>query len=571
MAWSLVERPPHPGSHKAPTAQRAPVDTPRGHVYHPPGSRPDAARRRVLASKLWPYEQAEAVLERFGDQSCILFETGYGPSGLPHIGTFCEVARTSWIRRAMEEVRPGQRAELYAFSDDMDGLRKVPLNFIAEQRRMLEPHLGRPLCDVPDPFGCCASYADHNTGQLRAMLDRYGFSYVFKSSREQYRGGTFNDGLRAILRHVDEIRALILPTLSPDKREGWSPFIPICSGCGRLYSTVVTDYLPERDAIRYRCDRDVGMTPGCGNEAETSVLDGRVKAGWKVDWGLRWFVFGVHYEMYGKDLIESAELSRKIVRLLGGKPPLHYIYEMFLDESGSKISKSVGKGITVESWLRYAPQESLALFLFRNPRKARRLSWDALSRSVDEYLDLLDARYDPDAPEDRGRELRFVHPGLPEEHPYPYRVSYSMLLNLVATVGGEDVELVARYVHEYRGEHPEGEAFLRQLIAGAIRLHHEVRLPAAPPVRLEAADREFLGAMARFLEEPREEAEVQSGAFDLARQHDIPPRDGFRILYQALCGQDHGPRFGPFVKLVGQERARETLSDVAHRDRPPGG
>ena len=502
-------------------------------------------------------------MERVGERPCILFETGYGPSGLPHIGTFCEVARTSWIRRAVELIRPGQRTELYAFSDDMDGLRKVPLNFLSEQRRMLETHLGRPLGDIPDPYGCCGSYADHNNAALRSMLDRYGFSYTFKSSREEYRSGTFNDGLRAILQHVDEIRALILPTLSQDKRPGWSPFIPMCSECGRLYSTTVIEYVPEREAIRYRCDRDVEGQPGCSNEAETSILDGHVKAGWKVDWALRWVVYGVHYEMYGKDLIESADLSRRVVRLLGSKPPLHYFYEMFLDETGSKISKSVGKGITVESWLRYAPQESLALFLFRNPRKARRLSWDALTRTVDEYLDLLDAHYDPEGPEDRARELQFIHPDLPVQHPYRYGVSYSMLLNLAATVGGEDLDLIASYVHEYRGEHAESEAFLRQLIGNAVRFHREVRLPATAAARFDAREREFLAAMAELLAEPRGEDEIQSGAFDVARQHEIQPREGFRILYRALCGQDHGPRFGPFVMLVGRQRAREALSQAA--------
>ncbi|MGD8376891.1 MAG: lysine--tRNA ligase [Acidobacteriota bacterium] len=515
-----------------------------------------------MAPRLWPYEQAEAVLQRFGKASRILFETGYGPSGLPHIGTFCEVARTSWIRQALAELRPDLPSEIYAFSDDMDGLRKVPLSFVGEPRRMLEANLGKPLCDIPDPFGCCTSYADHNNGELRKMLDRYGFSYTFRSSREQYRGGGFNDGLRAILAHVEAIRGLILPTLSPEKREGWSPFIPICTACGRLYSTTVTGYLPDRDAITYRCDRPVGGEPGCGADGEISVLDGHVKVGWKVDWALRWFVFGVHYEMYGKDLIESADLSRKIVRMLGGKPPVHYFYEMFLDESGAKISKSVGKGITVESWLRYAPQESLALFLFRNPRKARRLSWDGLARSVDEYLDLLDTRYDGEGDE-RAPELRFIHPELPAEHPYRYRVSYSMLLNLVAAVGGEDPDVVARYVHEYRGEHPGSEAFLRELIDDAMAFHREIRLPAAPEVRFDDRERELLAATARMLETAADEEAVQTGAFDVARGLDIPAREGFRVLYRALCGQDHGPRFGPFVMLVGRDRVRESLERAA--------
>ena len=512
-----------------------------------------------MANKLWPYQQAEAVLKRFGNADRILFETGYGPSGLPHIGTFCEVARTSWIRQAVLELRPEQATALYAFSDDMDGLRKVPLNLNDDQRTMLEPHLGRPLCDIPDPFGCCDSYADHNNGELRKMLDHYRFEYTFKSSRELYRSGAFNDGLRAILRNEAAIRGLILPTLSEEKRLDWSPFIPICSECGRLYSTTVTSYHPDRDSIGYRCDREVVGTAGCGHAAETDVLDGKVKVGWKVDWALRWFVFGVHYEMFGKDLIESADLSDKITKILGGRPPVHYVYEMFLDETGAKISKSIGKGITVESWLRYGPAESLALFLFRNPRKARRLSWDAIVRSIDEYLDLLDRHYkDQQLP-----ELRFLHPDLPPEHPYRYGVSYAMLLNLVATIGGEDVDLAANYVHEYRGNHPESEEFLRTLIGHAGRFHREIRLPASGEIAFDEGERRFLTAMADFLAAAREESEIQSGAFDVARAHEMEPKEGFRVLYRALCGQDHGPRLGPFVKLLGQERARDALLAAA--------
>ena len=511
-----------------------------------------------MSAKLWPFQQAEQALSRFGGEPCLLFETGYGPSGLPHIGTFCEVARSSWIRQAVEILRPGHLTELYAFSDDMDGLRKVPLNLTAEQREVLEQHLGRPLCDIPDPFGCCESYADHNNGELRKMLDRYSFRYVFKSSREQYRSGAFNEGLRAILRNVDAVRATILPTLSPEKREEWSPFLPLCSSCGRVNTTLVTAYHPDRDSIEYRCARESGDGEPCGHQEETSVLDGRVKAGWKVDWALRWFVFGVHYEMYGKDLIESAHLSRKIVRILGGKPPVDYFYEMFLDEQGSKISKSVGRGITVDRWLHYGPPESLALFLFRNPRKARRLSWEVIPRSVDEYLDLLRAAFDPETP--TPEEIRFLEPELPSENPYLYGVSFSMILNLVATVGGDDVALIARYIHEYRGERPHSDPFLHMLIGHAVRFHQEVVLPESSPPRFEEAEKLLLADMATFLADPHNEDETQTRAFELARKHGLAPEAAFRALDRAISGQDHGPRFGPFVQLVGQETAREALA-----------
>jgi len=517
-----------------------------------------------MSTKWWTQQQAEEILARFGAGPRILFETGYGPSGLPHIGTFCEVARTSWVRRSLSLLRPDLATELYAFSDDMDGLRKVPLNFDAAQRELLEANLARPLCDIPDPLGCCRSYADHNNGELRKMLDRYGFVYTFKSSREQYRGGVFNDGLRAILRSVEAIRGVILPTLTEEKRAAWSPFIPICAGCGRTYTTVVTEYLPERDALRYRCAREFGGRPGCGVEAETTVLDGKVKVGWKVDWALRWFVFGVHYEMYGKDLIESAILSRRIVKILGGEPPVEFVYEMFLDETGSKISKSVGKGITVESWLRYGPQESLALFLFRNPRKARRLSWEAIPRSVDEYLDLLDRWYAGGA-ERQESELPYVAPALPAEHPYQYGVPFAMLLNLAATLGSDDVDLMVRYVHEYRGAIAASDPFLRRLAQGALRFHAEVVLPGRQGIEFSDPDRDLLRELARFLREPHDEEAIQAEAFALPRARGLEPAQGFKVFYRALCGQDHGPRLGPFVKLMGQERAAAALAAAAEQ------
>src|SRR5882724_8850295 len=381
-----------------------------------------------MSRTMWPYAEAERILQVFPDAAPIRLETGYGPSGAPHIGTFAEVARTTWVAMALSDLRAGGAAaaaatdpawEIVVFSDDMDGLRKVPLNMPAT----LAEHLGKPLCDIPDPFGCHASYAHHNNALLCEMLDRYGFRYTFKASHDQYRGGVFDRGLRLILEKVEEVRGLILPTLHESKRAEWSPFFPICEACGRIYSTRVTGYHADRGTIDYACDVATGDRPGCGRAAEMSVEGGRLKVGWKVDWALRWFTLGVHYEMYGKDLIESADLSKKIVRILGGTPPVDSFYEMFLDETGSKISKSVGKGLTVDTWLTYAPRESMLLFLIKNPRKAKKLSWDVVARTVDEYLDLIAKHYAEGKPDSFRDELEFVWPDLPEASPYEYPVS----------------------------------------------------------------------------------------------------------------------------------------------------
>jgi len=550
-----------------------------------------------MPQNLWPYEEARLLLRTFPAATSIVLETGYGPSGAPHIGTFAEVARTSWVGAALHDI--GDKPwTLIAFSDDMDGLRKVPLNMPAEK---LAPHLGKPLSHVPDPFDCHPSYAAHNNAKLREMLDRFGFRYTFVSSHDQYTTGAFNDGLTRIIRNCEEVRQVILPTIREEKRAAWSPFFPICEGCGRINGTRVTGYDASALTVDYVCegdrsgavgdDRDetAGTGAGCGCTGTVSVLDGRVKVGWKVDWALRWYSLGVHYEMYGKDLIESAELSAQICRVISGrKGPVQSFYEMFLDEEGRKISKSVGRGLSIDTWCASAPMESLLLFIFKDPRKAKRLSWDVVSRSADEYLQLLQRHYAPPAAEgqptipgggkgkgktedDAGRdELGFIQPGLPGTSPYEYPVSYSMLLSLIGAVGVPAPEVVMDYVHHYHGAVPSSDRMLEALVGQATTFVQERVQPNRKPLALSAEESRPVRALADYLHEDgrgapeREAEEIQTAAFNIAREAGMEPKAFFRLLYGVLTGQDSGPRFGSFVKLLGQGKVSALLRKAAN-------
>lgn len=520
----------------------------------------------------WPLREATALLahieelERKGlrdPAAPVLFETGYGPSGLPHIGTFAEVARTTFIRRAFRQIsdRP---SKLVAFSDDMDGLRKVPLNI--PNKDAVTPHLGKPLSSIPDPFGEDASYSAHMNRRLREFLDRFGFEYEFRSSTEQYTTGVFNASLSLLLAKVDDVLAIILPTLRKQSRQGWSPFMPVCPDCGRNLSTTVTAYHPDRDALSFSCDGGRGEMAHCGAAGELSVHDGNVKVGWKVDWALRWFTFGISYEMYGKDLIESAQLSAKIVRALGGEPPVGLFYEMFLDEDGKKISKSVGKGISVDGWECYAPVESLLAFLYQNPRKAKRLTYDTIPQFTDQYLKQLADWEDQDA---QGRLWNPSYFYFDQGKPRPswkVAVNYSLVRNLVVCMGKDDPDVVMGYLERYdfRVSDAEHGALTSQLVRGAIAYDAEFE---AGSRKLEAPAAELKPALAGLADALSAAAErgdtdpdaLQSLAFDVARAHEIEPRALFVALYKGLIGQNRGPRFGGFMLALGLAEAADAV------------
>ncbi|MEZ4461066.1 MAG: lysine--tRNA ligase [bacterium] len=529
---------------------------------------------KELELKAWPYKEAEKIVEKMEREGArkhdyVLFESGFGPSGLPHIGTFAEVARSTWVRHAFENMT-GKPTKLFAFSDDMDGLRAVPDNIPNAQ--MLLPHLGKPLCEIPDPFGEEDSFSGYMNAKLRGFLDRFGFEYDFKSSKDQYRGGVFNPGLLKILENYEAVRGVILPTLG-QKRDGdndrsaWSPFMPVCPSCGKVYTTRVTDTHPESGEISYACDQGFDYkgnhVDACGHGGRLPVIDGNVKVGWKVDWALRWYVFGVDYEMYGKDLIESAALSTKIVKLLGGEPPVGMFYEMFLDENGEKISKSRGNGLEVEEWLKYGPLDSLSWFIYQNPIKARKLYFDVIPKSVDDYLGDRERFGNEDEAERVNNPVFFIaQPDVRAGNKVEYTsgISYSMLLNLVSVLNTDDHDIIWNYVRRYAPD-AEKDAVVDSMIDRAITYYRDFVAPTKnyvdPPDDALPALRQLVAFLKSYTGNSAEE--LQNATYAAGKENDLKLGHWFACMYRMLLGQERGPRLGTFIQLYGVSETLELI------------
>jgi lysyl-tRNA synthetase class 1 len=497
--------------------------------------------------KAWPFEEAQKVAARLAEsgKGSALFETGYGPSGLPHIGTFGEVARTSWVRRAFTELT-GLPSRLLAFSDDMDGLRKVPDN--VPNPEMLREFLGRPLTAIPDPFGTHASFGAHNNARLRAFLDSFGFDYEFASATEYYRAGRFDAALRLVLERFDEVKTVILPTLGPERRATYSPILPIHPHTGVVMQVAIDAHDAAAGMVRW-------TDPDSGERFETLVTGGACKLQWKADWAMRWHALGVDYEMSGKDLIDSVKLSGRICRILGTAPPVGFTYELFLDEQAQKISKSKGNGLSVDEWLRYAPAESLAQFMFNTPQRAKRLYFDVIPRAVDEYLTNAAKLPGQPAAEQLVNPAWFIQ--APDEAPaQDVVVPFAMLLNLASAVNAESPDLLWGFIRQYApAASPETMPFLDRLVRHAIVYFRERVLPTkqyrAPDAVEEAALRD-LAVTLRGLAPGTPAEEIQNAVFAVGKRHPFAElRAWFGCLYQVLLGQAEGPRFGGFVALYG--------------------
>src|SRR3954469_25961623 len=311
-------------------------------------------RSLAEAARAWPFEEARKLVARTGGKvpakGYVLFETGYGPSGLPHIGTFGEVVRTTMVRQAFQRLSDIP-TRLFCFSDDMDGLRKVPDN--VPNKEMLAQHLGKPLSRIPDPFSNeHPSFGAHNNARLRAFLDRFGFDYEFASSTDYYTSGKFDTALLRMLERLEKVMAIMLPSLREERAASYSPFLPICPRTGMVLYVPISEHDVKAGTVSYD-------DPETKERVTLPVTGGHCKLQWKPDWAMRWFALGVDYEMAGKDLIDSVKLSGKICAALGGTPPEGFNYELFLDDKGQKISKSKGNGLTIDEWLRYASPESL--------------------------------------------------------------------------------------------------------------------------------------------------------------------------------------------------------------------
>ena len=523
-----------------------------------------ALRAAAEQARAWPFTEARRLAARLGNQlpekGYVLFETGFGPSGLPHIGTFGEVARTTMVRRAFETLT-GMPTRLIAFSDDMDGLRSVPTNVPAQS--MLTEHLGRPLSDIPDPFGEHDSFADHNNAQLCAFLDRFGFDYEFRSSTQSYRSGAFDATLLQVLRQYDDITEIILPTLGRERRATYSPFLPVCPKTGRVLQVPVLARDPEAGTITYRNDDGV--------ETETPVTGGRCKLQWKPDWAMRWVALDVDYEMNGKDLISSYELGARIAGVLGARPPANMTYELFLDERGEKISKKIGNGLTLEEWLAYGTEDSLSLFMYHQPGRAKRLHFDVIPRHVDDYERHL-KQFTEGGPETDLAELLenpvwHIHGGQPARTE-PVPLTFGMLLNLASACNAEDASVLWGFIARYLpGAAPATEPALDQLVGLAVRYYQDRVRPHKQYRPASAPERAALLALADALRALPPDADgetLQGTIFEVGRANGFDePKTWFRALYETLLGQSRGPRMGSFIALYGITETVALIEAVA--------
>lgn len=518
----------------------------------PPAVSPDL----LQDASAWPFQEARALLEKrlkgkVPEKGYVLFETGYGPSGLPHIGTFGEVVRTTMVQNAFRLLAPDMPTRLFCFSDDMDGLRKVPDNI--PNKDMIREHLGKPLTRIPDPFGTHESFGHHNNARLRAFLDAFGFDYEFQSSSDWYRSGRFDAGLRRVLECYDEVRNVVMPTLGAERQATYSPFLPIDAETGHVLQVPVIETNPAAGTIVYQRED--------GRKIETPVTGGACKLQWKADWGMRWYALGVDYEMSGKDLIPSVELATRICRILGTEPPQCFTYELFLDAQGQKISKSKGNGLSVEEWLKYANPESLALFMYQKPKAAKRLHFDVIPRAVDDYMTFLDGFEGQDDKSRLANPVWHIHGGHPPK-PGP-ALSYSLILNLVAVCNSEDPAVLWHYISGYApGATPETAPGLNVLVARAIAYYRDFVLPSKryrSPSEAERAALADLRATLADLPRPADADTAQSAVYEVGKRHpDVGDlKSWFQALYQILLGQDKGPRMGTFVALYGVE---ETLA-----------
>ena len=512
-----------------------------------------------MASKAWPYEEARKLLKRWPDGKPagqpMIFETGYGPSGLPHIGTWNEVARTTFVRQAYEELTGGAPTRLIAFSDDMDGLRKVPDN--VPEQAMLTDHLGHPLSRIPDPFGTHDSFAAHNNAMLQRFLDRFGFEYEFLSSTDCYASGRFDDVIRKILHAWDAVMGVMLPTLGEDRRKTYSPLLPISPTSGRVLQVPVDVIDAEAGLIAFT-DED-------GARVEQSAFGGQAKLQWKVDWAARWVALGVDYEMSGKDLIDSVVQSGKIARILGGRPPDGFNYEMFLDEKGEKISKSKGNGLSLEEWLRYGSEQSLAFYIYREPKRAKSLHLGVIPRAVDEYMQFR-GNYPAQPIEQKlGNPVHHIHGGAVPEGTLP--LTYGLLLNLVSLPGVADKETAWKFVQRYApGTSPANDPELDELIGLAVNYARDFVVPELrrrPPNAMEIEALRDLDSELAKLPADASAEDIQTQVFEVGKRHPFESlRAWFQALYETLLGSSQGPRMGSFIALYGIDNSRQLIAEA---------
>ena len=512
-------------------------------------------KNNIEKTNAWPFVEAKKILRErkkyIEKKGKIILQTGYGPSGLPHIGTFGEVARTSMVVNALSYITEIPK-EIITFSDDMDGLRKVPDNI--PNQEILKNNLHKPLTKIPDPFEKFNSFGEHNNEMLKKFLDEFNFSYSFKSSTELYKKGFFNETLNLILEKYQDIMNIIIPTLGPERQKTYSPFLPICPDTGVVLEIPILEIDKKNSKIVFN---------NFGKKIEKSILDGNCKLQWKVDWAMRWFALDVDFEMYGKDLIESAILSTKIIKTLGKTNPSGFAYELFLDEKGEKISKSKGNGITIDQWLEYASPESLSLFMYQNPKRAKKLYKEIVPKAVDEYLDFIEKGKNQNELQMLLNPVWHVHNGkIPNESMI---MSFSMLLNLVETSNASTKELLWKFVKKYKPNISEkNQPIFDKLIEYAIKYFNDVIKKNKKYKKPNETEKKALLALIQMLEKCDDQMkpeDIQTYIYTVGKENGYKEnlRDWFKLIYQVVFGDENGPRMGFFISFFGVKETKDLI------------
>ena len=501
----------------------------------------------IETTSSWPFVEVRKILkdrkEIIKKKKKITFQTGYGPSGLPHIGTFGEVARTSMMINALNHIQKIDH-ELITFSDDMDGLRKIPENIPNDE--LLKKNLGKPLTSIPDPFKKFESFGEHNNEMLKKFLKKFNFEFVFKSSTENYKKGVFNNSLMRVLEKYEEIMNIILPTLREERRKTYCPFLPICPKTGNVLEIPLLNMDQKTGKVTF--DNN-------GEKLETNILDGKCKLQWKVDLAMRWFTFDVDFEMYGKDLTESAILSNKICRILGKNPPNGFAYELFLDEKGEKISKSKGNGISIEQWLRYASPESLAMYMYPNPKRAKKLYSEVVPKTVDEYLSFIEKYPSQEIKDQIQNPVWHVHKGKPPKEKIV--MPFSMLLNLVGSSNADNKDILWKFINRFHKEiNPKENQILDGLTKYAINYFKDKVEPNKKFKKPNAEEKQALENLVKKLskiDQSLSPEDIQTYVYTVGKENGYEKnlRDWFKLIYEVVFGEENGPRMGFFISFFG--------------------
>ncbi|KAK3604221.1 hypothetical protein CHS0354_002029 [Potamilus streckersoni] len=512
----------------------------------------------------WVKAEAEKVLKLTEGQDMITIETGYGPSGLPHIGTFAENARTCFVIEAIKKLAPERKIRMLVFSDDFDGLRKVPLN--VPNGSIMKPHLGAPLTVVPSPYDPRLSFGETNNNLLKAFLDSFGFSYEFISATDYYKSGRFDGGLKNVMDNYEAIREIFIKTIKEEKRADWSPFFAVCEKCGKINTTKVTGYNKTDYTVSYDCTADTEEYKSCGYSGTVSIFKGKTKVGWKVDWAMRWAVIGIDYEMHGEDLTESVRVSRDICKVLGRRPPLTFKYELFLDEAGEKISKKRGNGLSMEQWIEYSPLAALVYFLLGNPNAPKKMGLPILPGIVDEFLGYAYRAEEDDMTAPLWYLRRFKKAILPAAPP---KITYSLLVNVGRTLENPDGKTLFDYALRYDPTIAADRAFYDSLCQSAA--NYLANTPAEKDAyEIESVMVPYLQHIRDYLAKqpagsPLNGDELQSFLFKITKDHELAQRNWFLFLYNVFLQRNSGPKMGPFFAMLGRDNALKKTDEAIAR------